>query len=189
MLTLKNFTISLLILFATGLTGWSILITHFSHTPVTATDPKKPDSFMEGVIATTLGKEGKPILKLISPKMIHYPENDMTTIAEPRVTVYRKSPQPWFIDADYAKASNGINSILFWSHVNIHHPSDVENPTTSLLTESLTIFPDRQMASTDEAVTFIQPDTTVHAVGMLADLNDNTIKLLSQTQGEYAPAS
>ncbi len=144
---------------------------------------------MEDVVAITLNKEGKPTLKLITPKMVHYPENDMTDVFAPRVTVYRKSPEPWYIDSDFAKASQGTNSILFWSHVNIHHPADTENPKTSFLTEALTIFPDQQLASTDQPVTFIQPDTTVHAVGMMANLNENTVKLLSQTQGEYAPSS
>jgi lipopolysaccharide export system protein LptC len=190
LLTLKNGMITLLLLFALGLSAWSVLISP-AHTNSAnpGNDPKTADSYMENVTALTLGKEGKPTLKLVTPKMVHYPENDSTDIFAPRVTVYRKSPQPWFIDADFAKASNGIAEILFWSHVNIHHPSDSENPTTSLLTETLTIHPDKQTASTDQAVTFVQPDTTVHAMGMLADLNDNTIQLLSQAQGTYAPTS
>jgi lipopolysaccharide export system protein LptC len=189
-LTLKNFTITLLLLFALALSAWSILISpNTIHTDINGNDPKKADSYMEHVTAITLGKEGNPIMKLVTPKMVHYPENDSTDIFAPRVTIYRKSPQPWFIDADFAKASFGISEILFWSNVNIHHPTDSENPKTSLLTESLTIFPDQQLARTDKEVTFMQPDTTVHAVGMLANLNDNTIQLLSQAQGTYAPTS
>jgi lipopolysaccharide export system protein LptC len=189
MLTLKNFTISFLILFATALSGWSIIISHFSHAPALTNDPSKADTFMEEVIATTINKEGNPTLKLITPKMVHYPKDDSTDIMAPRVTIYRKSPEPWHIDSNFAKTTNGTSTILFWSHVNIHHSTDAENPETNLLTESLTVFPDKKLASTDLPITFIQPDTTVHAVGMLANLNDNTIKLLSATQGEYAPAS
>jgi lipopolysaccharide export system protein LptC len=190
LLTLKNFSITLLLLFALGLSAWSIIISHSSTGFANdSNDPTKADSYMEVVTALQFAKTGLPSIKLITPKMVHYPANDSTDIFAPHVTIFRKSPEPWYIESDFAKASKGINEILFYSNVNIHHPADTENPTTSLRTETLTIFPNQQLASTDQAVTFIQPDTTVHAIGMLANLDDSTIKLLSQAQGEYAPTS
>jgi lipopolysaccharide export system protein LptC len=188
-LTLKNMTISLLIILAMGLSAWSIMITNPLKKVSIDENPNQPDSFMEDVVATIFNKEGNPSLKLVAPQMTHYPENNMTHIVTPHVTIYRKSPQPWYIESEYANAKNGIDEILFWSNVNIHHPADIDNPTTSLKTNSLTIFPDQKIASTKEAVTFVQPDTTVHAVGMLANFDDGTIKLLSQAKGEYAPKS
>jgi lipopolysaccharide export system protein LptC len=121
--------------------------------------------------------------------MIHYPHNDITKIDTPHVTIYRDSPSPWFIDSDYAKAKNGIDQIQFWSHVNIHHPADSDNPNTLMTTDLLNIFPEDEIASTDRPITFVQPDTKINAIGMLANLNDGTIKLLSQAKGEYAPSS
>jgi lipopolysaccharide export system protein LptC len=184
----KNAILSLLIILAVGLSAWSIIISP-AKTMALAQDPKIADSFMEEVVAIVFNKIGNPSLKLVTPKMIHYPENDKTDILTPHVTVFRQSPEPWYIDSDYAKTNNGISEILFWSHVNIHHLADKENPQTSLLTDSLTIYPDQQLASTNQAVTFLQPDTTVHAVGMLANLEAGTIKLISQTQGEYVPST
>jgi len=188
-LTLKNVAITILLFLAIALTSWSIIISNFTQATVVQDDPRKPDSFMIGVVATNLNKNGLPALKLITPKMTHYPENNTTDITTPRVTIYRKSPNPWFIDSDFAKAKNGIDEIIFWSNVIIHHPADIDNPNTSLQTETLTIFPEQQIASTDEPVLFKQPSTTIHAIGMLANLDAGTIKLLSQTQGEYVPSS
>ncbi len=188
MLTLKNISIFILVILATSLSTWSILISN-AETPTETINPNQLDGYMVDVTATMLNKEGMPAFSLVTPQMIHYPENDTTDIKTPRVTLFRKSPQPWFIDADFAKSTHGINEIHFWRHVIIHHPSDTTNPKTTLLTESLTIFPDQQIAQTNLPVTFIQPDTTVHGVGMLANLNLGTIQLLSQTQGEYGPTS
>lgn len=154
-----------------------------------SSDPKKADSYMQDVVATIFDSEGAPTLKLVTPKMIHYPEKNMTHIITPRVTIYRNSPEPWYIDADYANATNGINEILFWSHVDIHHSADSENPKTSLITDSLSVYPNKQLANTDQPVVFHQPDTTVYATGMQANLNNSTIKLLSKTRGEYVPTS
>lgn len=184
----KLITIFLLFL-ATSLTGWSILIWKQSSAIVTSNQIKKPDAYMENVISTVLNKEGKPSLKIETPKMIHYPEGDTTHLTTPHVTVYRQSPKPWTIDSDYATASQGVTQILFWSHVVIHHPTDSVNPNTTLQTPSLTIFPDKQIAKTDQAVVLKQPDATVHAIGMLANLDDGTIKLISKARTEYVPSS
>ncbi len=181
--------ISLLLVLAVGLSSWSILISNLTLHSAKPEDPKQADAYMTQVIATNYNKEGKPALKITSPKMIHYPNNDSTDITTPCVLVYRDSSHPWDIDAQFAKTTHGINEILFWNHVNIHHAADEANPVTTMLTESLTILPQEKIASTKDAITFIQPDTKIHAVGMLADLNSNTIKLLSQTEGEYAPSS
>lgn len=185
MLTLKNCAIALLLLLATSLSAWSI-ITSRPHVKKT-TDPTQVDSYMEDVVATTYNKLGMPTLKLVTPSMVHYPENNTTQISNPHVTIYRDSPQPWYLDAKHAKASNGTDEILFWDDVNIHHVADTDNPNTTLVTDFLTIFPDKQVASTEKPVTFIQPEMTVHAIGMLANLKDHTIKLLSDAKGEYAP--
>jgi lipopolysaccharide export system protein LptC len=184
---LKNTTISFLLMFAIGLSAWSIMIANPSKSIHTEDDPSRPDSFMQDIVATMFNKDGKPTLRLIAPQLTHFPENNLTHIVTPRVTIFRTSPQPWYIDADYADAKNGIDEIRFWSNVQIRHPADTENPKTSMNTESLSVFPDQQIASTKDAVTFVQPDTTVHAIGMLANLSDGTIKLLSQAKGEYAP--
>jgi lipopolysaccharide export system protein LptC len=188
LLTSKNVAITFLLILATAFSAWSIILSHpAKYNP--QTDPKQIDSFMENVQAITYNKQGVASLKITTPKMVHYPENNTTYITTPRVVIYRQSPQPWFVDSDYAKATNGMDTIQFWSNVNIHHLADLENPNTSLRTNTLTIFPDQQIAQTDEAVTFVQPDTTVHAIGMLANLDVGTVKLLSNTQGEYDPSS
>lgn len=186
----RNLTIGLLLLVAAGLSVWSIINTKPTAPLLSASNAHQhPDAIMEGVTTIVINKEGKPSLKIETPKMIHFAENDTTEITTPHVTVYRQSPKPWTIDALHARAVNGIDQINFWDNVVIHHFDDKVNPTTTMQTASLTIFPDKQIAQTDQAVVLIQPDTTIHAVGMLANLDQGTVKLMSQTRTEYVPNS
>ena len=160
------------------------------HTQPTAShNANEPDAWMENIVAMVMNKQGSASLKIQAPKMEHYAEDDTTHIDYPRVTVYRQSPEPWYINSDHAEASNGLEEIVFSDNVVIHHPTDNGNPETTMNTASLTVFPDKKQASTDNAVVIIQPDTVIHAVGMLADLNDGTVKLLSQAKGDYVPTS
>jgi lipopolysaccharide export system protein LptC len=136
-----------------------------------------------------MNKQGTPSLKVEAPNMTHYPDEDVTYINYPHVTVYRQSPQPWYINSNYAEATNGTEKIVFTDNVVIHHPTDIQNPDTTMETSSLTVFPDQKQAETDKPVVITQPDTVIHAIGMTADLNDGTVKLLSQARGDYVPAS
>ncbi len=184
----KHSNVTLLFFIAFALTAWSAWLSKQSK-PLTHTHPNEPDAYMENVVATIMNKQGSPSLKIEAPKMVHYVEDDTTFISDPHVTVYRQSPQPWYIHSDHAEATNGTEEIVFSENVVIHHPSDIENPTTTMQTEILSVFPDKKEASTDRPVLITQPDTVIHAVGMLANLNDGTVKLLSQAKGDYVPTS
>jgi lipopolysaccharide export system protein LptC len=144
---------------------------------------------MEEVTAIIMNKDGHPSLRVESPKLEHYAENDRTNIIKPHITIYRDSPEPWTIHADYAKTTHGTEQIYFWGHVVIYHENDIKNPTTSIKTDTLTVFPEEQIAQTGDQIVITQPDTFIEAVGMLANLNEGTVKLLSQTRGEYVPHS
>lgn len=185
----KNPLINSLLLLAVLISTSAIIIIKH-HKPVeTKALPNQPDSFMEEVTATIMNKDGVPKLKIQAPRMTHYAMNNQTYFTKPHVTVYRQSPQPWFIDSDFGKAMNGIDHIIFSSHVVIHHPADFADPKTIMQTTSLDVFPNEKQATTSEAVTITQPDTVVHAIGMLANLEDGTVKLLSAAKGDYVPSS
>lgn len=189
-MTLKNFTIGFLMLIAIGLSMWSIIITRESTKTSSENISNRPDALMEDIVATIINDDGSPVLKVVAPKVIHYVENDATDMTQPHITVYRKdSPSPWFINANRAKATKGIDQIVFQDQVTIHHPTDTHYPTTIMHTNSLTVFPEQQLAQTKEAIIINQPESTIHAIGMLANLNDGTVKLLSETREEYAPGS
>lgn len=185
---MKNVMISLLLILALCLSSWSIIHSKKPQKLIAADTSNQPDSMMEEVIATIINKEGSPALKIETPKMVHYSKNDTTDIDAPQITVYRDSPKPWHIHSNYAKATKGVEQILFWNHVVIKHDEDTANPMTTVKTETLTVFPNKQMAQTQDPIILIQPATIIHAVGMLANLSDGTVKLLSNARGEYVPS-
>lgn len=187
MLSLKNSIISFLMILTVGWCLWSIFDSKRAMTS-TATEEAttRPDAFMENVVATIINDEGKPTLKVEAPKMVHFPD-DTTSIETPHITLYRESPEPWSIDSHFAKATQGLDKIYFWENVVIHHANDSANPTTTMTTSTLTVFPDKQIAQTDDNVTVVQPSTTIHGLGMMANLQEGTVQLLSKAQGEYIP--
>lgn len=186
-MTLRNYLVSLLLIISIGLSAWSILSTNTSRSTHSPEDTSLPDAYMEDVVAIVMNKFGTPSIKLSTPKMVHYANNDRTDIQKPLVTIYRKSPNPWDISADFAEASQGVSQINFQKNVVIKHIADKDDPATTMQTTALTVFPNNQSAQTDQPVTITQPDTTIQATGMQANMNEGTVKLLSQAKGEYVP--
>jgi lipopolysaccharide export system protein LptC len=185
MVSTRNLLLSSLLMLAFVLTAWSLFIIYDKKTiPMIMTG--KPDAFMEDVVATIIDKQGHPALKIAASKMVHYPENDSTDIANPWLTFYRQSPQPWQLTAEHAKTLQGIEQIILWENVVIHHPGDDQNQNTTLHAPTLTVFPNQQFAITQDPVVITQPNTVIHAIGMSADLASGAVKLLSEAKGEFS---
>ena len=183
---------SAVIVIMLAILGFAISMTYLLFQPqttLTMHTKETPDAWMENVAALIMDKNGKPKLKIETPKMIHYVVNDSAYLTTPHLTLYRKSPIPWDINAKNAKTTQGIDHILFWGNVTIHHPADGMNPATLIKTLTLTVHPNKQIAETNDIITLIQPDLIVNATGMHADMNTGDIKLLSQARGEYVPHS
>lgn len=146
-----------------------------------------PDGFMEGVHALILDKNGQPKIIIDAPRMVHYAEDDMTKLTKPLLTIYRKSPKPWYVTSRMAKAMHGIDTVHFWRDVTIHHKADAKEPETVIKTESLTVYPNKDTAETNDAITLQQPNLIVKAIGMYADMNIGEVKLHANVRGIYEP--
>lgn len=187
-MTYKN-TLILIFIIALGLATGMTFILNNTNPINTANKTLLPDAFMENVTATIMDKYGKPKMKIVTPKMTHYAENDSTQLITPELTLYRKSPTPWYITADHATATQGADAIQFQKDVVIHHAADIDHPATLIKTPSLLVHPNDQTAETNELITMTQPNTLIKAIGMRANMNTGDIKLLSQAKGEYVPNS
>ena len=104
-----------------------------------------PDAYMEDVVALVLDKQGKPKMKIISPKMVYYAKDDKTLLTTPQLTLYRKSPQPWYITSQFAEATQGTEHVLFKEQVVIQHAADINNPATVIKTTTLLVHPTRRL--------------------------------------------
>jgi len=188
-MTSKYLIISIITIMVLGVTSSVMYFSYRPQSTITMRSTLRPDAIMENVSAVIMDKQGKPSLKIVSPRMLHFAANDTTQLLEPELTLYRKSPKPWFIKAKYAKATQGIEKVNFWEDVSIHHAADQGNPATLIRTPTLTVHPNKQIALTDDLITLIQPNLIVKATGMFADMNTGDIKLISQARGEYVPNS
>lgn len=189
MITYKNILIAFALLAALGIAIWTTFLSFYSQPLMQVKNDLSPDAYMEDVSAIIMDKEGKLQLKIITPKMVHYPQDDVSHLWSPQLTLYRQSPIPWHITSKFAKATQGIENVDFWENVLIRFTGDGNTPATVIKTDKLTVFPDDNIAQTEALITLNQPNLIAQSKGMYADMNSGDIKLKSQARGEYAPIS
>src|SRR5687767_14683088 len=110
----KNTFITLGLVIAIGLAAPTTFLSYHPQDTLVAQQAILPDAFMENVTALIMDKQGKPKLKIQTPQMVHYAEGDTTKLKSPQLTIYRQSPQPWYVTSKYAKATKGIETVDFW---------------------------------------------------------------------------
>ena len=146
-----------------------------------------PDAIVENFSATRLNEQGVPSFIMAATKMLHYPDDDSTTLEAPRITMLSVG-QP----AIHAIAKRGIISskgdeVFLHDNVEVLREASAQQDELTLQTEYLHIIPDQNLANTDRAVTIVNAHNTVHATGMEMDNKTRTLKLLSQVRSKYVP--
>jgi lipopolysaccharide export system protein LptC len=147
-----------------------------------------PDAIVDNFSATKLNEQGLPGFVMSSPKMLHYPDDDSTTIEAPRITILSAKYPAIHAVAKIGTISSKGEAIFLRDNVEVTRESSATQDELRLLTEYLQIIPDLNLASTDQAVTLANDHNTVHAIGMEMNSETRTLILLSQVRSEHVPA-
>lgn len=94
----------------------------------------------------------------------------------------------WTVVSKTGWVSDDNEEVRLRGEVTATSPERAQRPTT-MRSEALNIYPQRNQADTDVAVAVEQPGTTMQGIGMRADLDSGRIELLSQVRFRNEPNS
>jgi lipopolysaccharide export system protein LptC len=146
-----------------------------------------PDAIMENFSATNLNEQGVPDFVMAATKLMHYPDDDSTTVDEPRITMLSAGQPAIHATAEHGIISSKGDEVFLRDNVKVLREAGAHQDQMTLQTQYLHIIPDRDLAKTDRAVTIVDAHSIVHAIGMEMDNKTRTLKLLSQVRSEYVP--
>jgi lipopolysaccharide export system protein LptC len=132
-------------------------------------------------------KTGELANTLESPLVHHTPKNNAYLIQLPHIHVIQEKQGIWEIQSQHAVALYGGERITFKEGVRIHQPATQNNHESTFTTEEITYFPKIKQARTTKDVAFTQPGNQVQAKGLIANLENKHIQLLSKARGVYDP--
>lgn len=145
-----------------------------------------PDYFMNNFVTTQTDATGRLSYVLAAIKMVHFPDNDSTTLERPKITQF-------FVDKPYTQiegtkgfVSGNGKAIKLVENVKVFRQALKDKGEMQVLTDQLSIFPDDNLAQTDRPVIIKQaPNTVIHATGMIYNNKNQTMQLLSRVQAHY----
>ena len=146
-----------------------------------------PDAIMENFSATNLNEQGVPNFILAAKKLLHYPDDDNTTVDEPRTTMLSPGKPAIHASAEHGTISGKGDEVFLSDNVKVLREAGAHQDQMTLQTQYLHIIPDQDLANTDRAVTVVDAHSILHATGMELDNKTRILKLLSQVKSEYVP--
>ncbi|MFZ0219206.1 MAG: LPS export ABC transporter periplasmic protein LptC [Candidatus Aquirickettsiella sp.] len=148
----------------------------------------QPDAFATKVIVYHIDKSGNLYDQLSTPLSVHYPLDDSITLATPIFTLFLKNKESWQLSARYGRLKEGKDLLQLWNNVKLEQKQGHYKKSISTLTTStLDIHLKEKTAETSAPVTITQINQEIHAVGLHANFNTKTIRLLSQVKGQLKP--
>ncbi len=167
------------------LTFW---LDHKVQQPADSGDPAlrhDPDFVVEGFSSTRMNPDGSQRYTLTATKMLHYPDDNSTQLFTPDFIYFDPTRAPVKIRADTADVSANGENAYFNGDVRLTRAPYAEHPELRMTTTYLHIIPDQNLAKTDKPATLIEGNSTVSAVGLEFDQQNDSLKLLSQVKAHY----
>lgn len=144
-----------------------------------------PDFVAEGFAVTKLGANGKPEYTLSAERMLHYPDDESTSVQAPRLVQRRDDASPVVIRADRGLLSKGAEEARFFGNVVVVREAGHGHDELRLQTEYLQIVPDRDLVSTDKPVVVTEGSSRFSGVGMEFNNKTRQFALQSQVRGTF----
>lgn len=147
-----------------------------------------PDAIIENFAAIKLNEQGVPRFIVAAKKMQHYPDDDSTTLELPRLTTLSAGRPTIHTIAKRGIVSSRGDEISLHGDVEVLREASGQQSELTLQTEYLHIVPDRDIATTDRAVTIVDAHSTLSATGLEMDNKARILKLLSKVKSEHVPS-
>lgn len=145
-----------------------------------------PDYMLHNFVTTQTDALGKLRYVLAAAEMTHYPDDDSTVLQRPRFTQFTVNKPYTQIQGLRGYVSSDGEEVEFVDNVKVVREATAEKGEMQLLTERLLIEPNKDLATTNAAVTIKQaPKTVIKAVGMVFDKKNQTITLLKRVKVHY----
>lgn len=187
-MSLKWLGLVLVLAAVTVASFWLLRQTELQGLQVTQPKSHAPDYYFLDATVTSLNDDGKPQSELISPRIIHHPDDDSVEAFQPRMRYFVKGSAPWYAEADHGMEPGGGHVVYLDGHVRITHPDQNGGPPLLIDTEHMTVDLDTEVASTDDPVTMTKGSSRTDAIGMDGYMKDNRMVLHSSVKGLYVPA-
>ncbi|HEY0634246.1 MAG TPA: LPS export ABC transporter periplasmic protein LptC [Gammaproteobacteria bacterium] len=144
-----------------------------------------PDYYITGFNAAAFSVDGIPRHRLSADNMTHYADDRSTQLVRPQLAFLDDKGESWQLDAGAGLVDGQGETLLLSDTVSMRRVGTAAD-TIELNAGDLTVYPNRQFATTRTPVTITSPGTHIEAAGLDAHFAEERLVLYS-VRGRYAP--
>lgn len=175
------------LLIAATLAGLTLWLNHATEVAVIRDDggfSHIPDYYIDNFRATAFDADGHPLHVLQAQRMVHYMDDDTTSLTEPRYAQQRPGKPAIQASARRGVVSGNGDHVHFLDQVSVTRVADA-GPALEIQTEYLHIIPDAELIQTDKPLVIAQGASELTANSLLADGNSRAVLLRGGVKGSY----
>jgi len=143
------------------------------------------DYSVERFTITDYRRDGTPHSTLSAVKMVHYPDDDSTVLAAPRLVQTRPGEPRLVLSAERGTLSRNGEEVFLNDNVLLVREPGEDAPEARMHTSYLHVLPGQALARTDREVRIEETGRTLIGRGMEYDNEARRLVLLSQVRGSF----
>lgn len=144
-----------------------------------------PDFIAEDFGIVKISAAGIPEYTLSAERMLHYPDDESTSVVAPRLVQRKANAAPIIIRADNGVISKNGDEASFRGNVLVVREAGKGQSELRVQTEYLQIVPDLDLARTDKPVLITEGRSRLSGVGMEFNNRTRQFALRSQVRGTF----
>lgn len=146
------------------------------------------DYYINGMQTQRFSADGKPVFTLRAGRATHFPADDHIELTSPVLHWFRDNAEPWIISADAGNLHHNASTEELTLTGSVKANTSLPQTGNILLeTGRLNLWPKDKIALTDAEVKFTTQATRWQSKGMRLNIARNTLSLLNDVRGIYAP--
>lgn len=177
--------LTLVLLVAALLSGWAAWLQRGPATTA-AVSSLRPTYLLRDFELIALDGEGSESFTLRAPELAQSPADKTLSLQMPTFFLPDKSGERWKVTSQTGWVAADNSEVRLRGDVVAVSPPTTDRPTT-MNTEELNVFPDKNEATSAALVTVSAPGSTMRGTGLQADLENQRIQLLSKVSTRYEP--
>jgi lipopolysaccharide export system protein LptC len=146
-----------------------------------------PDYVVTNFTSTTYDRDGKALSVLSAARMMHFPDDDSTELAAPRVVQTKPKEPRLSVRADRGALSGNGAEVFLYDNVVLVRDADESRPEARLTTSFLHIVRDRSLVRTDREVTIVEDARSLFGRGMEYNSESRVFTLLADVRVRFEP--
>jgi lipopolysaccharide export system protein LptC len=158
----------LLLLGVLAYTWWASQPEPVENQPVAIAAREVRDYYMDDLMLRQFDRNGRLSHRLLARDLQHYRDSGLMQLASPHYVLYEQGNPTWIIDADKGELSRDQTLLKLFGRTTIEREGDEDHPAMHMLTADLRIYPQKEYAETDEAVTVTSEQNWIKSTGMQA---------------------